>query len=282
MKHIVESWGMDVRASATYNFAYHLYHDDEPLDEYPISIVRIQATPLFVAALNEHQSIVRYLVGKGADLTIKTSGLDGDNSLVNLTPLNGAFKNLQHSKGMSRQNLISIIRFLLQSGSGLPSEPPGNDCPLWMLDACCDAEVLNDLINYGMDRSYYGTPILHHWASLPPIHLNPGGTTFDPLPVVQLLVNKGADLLARDGGGRTPILIASLASDIGPTFHLKAHDTAFMGAFNFEVFDFFLEREEIGRMEKIEALELAGAEILSGRNTVSDTPDSQKKAFEYW
>ena len=74
VKHIVESWGADFQAPATYYLA-------------PTS--SIHATPLFVAALRGHDKIVRFLLEKGAKANVKTSSgnipeFDG------LSPLDGA------------------------------------------------------------------------------------------------------------------------------------------------------------------------------------------------
>ncbi len=66
VKRIIEEWGVDPRAAATYH--YQVVDGDmrswESLED---------ATPLFVAALNGHGPVVQYLIEKGADISAKTA-----------------------------------------------------------------------------------------------------------------------------------------------------------------------------------------------------------------
>ncbi len=80
------------------------------------------------------------------------------------------------------------------------------------------------------------------------------------LAVVELLVERGANLHIQDGWGFTPIIRA-----------------AFYNRWN--IFDFLLGRKEISRIERIEALELAGAVILSD---VTPSHCSLPKEIEFW
>jgi len=118
------------------------------------------------------------------------------------------------------------------------------------------------LIDHGMDltlRSHSrGTTVLHHWASLPPDF-----TEENSLAIVRLLLRKRADVMARDDYGLTPILIAAGACSERP---------------NLTVLDFLLKRDNISTIEKIEAMEMAGARILCDPR---NAPIFQK-AFDYW
>jgi len=76
-------------------------------------------------------------------------------------------------------------------------------------------------------------------------------------------VEKGADPLLKDDDGFTPLLRAAYGED-GTRHNLK-------------VLDFLLENDCFSRMEKIEAMELAGAVILS-RSDYALFPN----AFDYW
>ena len=111
----------------------------------------------------------------------------------------------------------------------------------------CDADIITTLINQGLDLKHRyldsGETILHYFAALPR-----GFTEKESSDIVRLLVQKGADLLARDIQGSTPILRAANGDR-------RRH--------NFAILDYLLELDGIGRMEKIDALELAGARILS-------------------
>jgi len=83
-------------------------------------------------------------------------------------------------------------------------------------------------------------------------------TEEDSLALVTRLVEKGAELTARDKQGFTPLLTAA------ETFKLK-------------ILDYLLERDQYSRTEKMEALELAGSTILL------EAPSSLfPKAFDCW
>lgn len=73
-------------------------------------------------------------------------------------------------------------------------------------------------------------------------------------------MDKGADLQARDFQNLTPLLVAAQRRD---------------GCYpNFQVLDFLSEREDIDWMEKIDALEMAGAVIIGNRRTEEVTLNS--------
>lgn len=254
VKHIIESWRVDFQASAI----FHLL----PFSE----IITIKATPLFVAALYGHSNIVRYLVDKGANVNVEAFDPPNESSYDQWTPLDAAFMKL-YSTGLPnnperRQDLSSTVCFLLQHGATLPYRlrlPNGES--LWM-NRSCDADLLNTLLDRGMDVNirHNGSSLLHYWASV--YELTPN----DPriLAVVQLLVGKGADLMARNKHGHTPIHVAAGGDPC-----------------NHNVLDFLLERKEIDRVEKIVALELAGAVLLTARTNVV-SPDSRNRALGFW
>lgn len=85
-----------------------------------------------------------------------------------------------------------------------------------------------------------------------------GVTKEQSLAIIQLLLDAGADPHAKNALGFTPITVAAYYSDLN-------------------VLDFLLERNEIGRMETIDALELVGAFIIrDGKVNLMD------KAFRNW
>jgi len=145
------------------------------------------------------------------------------------------------------------------------------DSPIWTKNGC-NVDAIIKLINQGMDLTqrtpFFNETVLHYWAS---------GLNFcngamndripyqeDPLRVVQLLVEKGADLLAVNSWGLTPLL--------------EAANGPYRGLPNLKILDFLLEREEYSRAEKIEAMELAGAVMLKNNKHAS----LFHKAFYYW
>jgi len=76
------------------------------------------------------------------------------------------------------------------------------------MERMCGVDAITELINHGLDlkRRYppTGETLLHSMASR-----SRNFTEEDSLPIVQLLVEKGADLLARDNVGFTPLLLAA-------------------------------------------------------------------------
>jgi len=67
VERIVEGWGADINEAG-------VFHAD------PVTLrnsLKLEpATPLFVAASNGHNKIVRYLIEKGADISAKTRSVD--------------------------------------------------------------------------------------------------------------------------------------------------------------------------------------------------------------
>jgi len=144
--------------------------------------------------------------------------------------------------------------------------------PIWT-EIRCDANAVTKLINQGMDLTqrapFFNETVLHHWAGG---HYccnieRDGWSSLqeDSLKVVKLLIEKGADLLALDNWGFTPLIEAANGSHYGKLPNLK-------------VLDFLLGRVEYSRAEKIEAMELAGAVILQTTKNAS----LFTKAFDYW
>ncbi len=259
---LVEVWGVNVKATAT--FFPWAGAGDNGVDlqvEYvnPHFIVEVpwtgellevlDATPLFVAAFRGHLNIVRYLVGKGADVSAKTS-IRYINIFAALTPLQGSVAAEEPTLEQ-----VEIVRFLLQNGS----DPNVSDIfgkPMWMMRSCCPKAAIT-LMDFGMSVTP-GTTILHHWAS------KFEGDDGSLLELVQLLLERGVDLQAKDEAGRTAIFYSAAQG--------------YKNRLNFTYLDFLLGKEEVDRKDKIEALELAGAIILYS------TMDAEQvsRAFGYW
>jgi len=205
-------------------------------------------------------------IEKGADVNHKTSSVayaeyDG------LSPLYGAvsynWMSQNHQEPRVEPDTGAIVRSLLEFGADVVSGSirPSDGHLIWMKSMCgIDATVA--LINYGLDLkqrdslSYGGGTILHYWASLPSSY-----TQEESLSIVKLLLSKDADLLhVQDKGGFSPIIRAANST-------------------NLAVLEYLLERADVTRVEKIEALELAGAVILT--NFAGDE-ELRQKAFDCW
>ena len=148
------------------------------------------------------------------------------------------------------------------------------DLPIWKKNGC-DADAITKLINQGMDLeqrcSFLNETVLHYWAGEHFRNFSMDESSSnqkDSLGIVKLLVEKGANLLAKNNWGFTPLLVAANGPNRG-TDHLIP---------NLMVFDFLLKKKDYSRAEKIEAMELVGAVILKNGENASIF----HKAFDYW
>ncbi len=267
VERIIEHWEADVNKAAVY---YTYAVDCNLLYQHSIKID--STTPLFVAASNGHTKIVRYLIEKGADVSARTHSVERK-CFDGLTPLYGVVsglcfgnKNVIHQTRMKEES-AGIVRLLLKSGADASSSSsrPSDGSRIWAKELC-RADVITELINHGMDINERdqskNRTLLHYWA----------GNTEDQeecVAIVELLIEKGADLLALDGLGFTPLLEAL----IGRTGKCP----------NVKVLDFLLEKANYSKAEKIEAMELAGAVILQNtRNSSIFTSFQEMEKTSYF
>lgn len=232
VRHLIKKWGVDVNETAIY------YENWECKIE--------GATPVFVAAYNRHFSIVKYLIRKGADLSLKTTCRN--KFYHNMTPLLGAIHHaIYHDYVLPPKGfetiVIPLVRLLLENGASLLTFQDEELDTIWTELASYDANLTTLLIHHGMaldKQGSYGETVFHHWAKA-----RLGGVNEeDSLTVVKLCVEKGANAMIRNIDGYTPILVA--AQNL-----------------NWTVFEFLLEQGGMNRTGKIDAMEMAAAFILS-------------------
>jgi len=221
-----------------------------------------RATPLFVAAFLGHSKIVRFLLEKGADVTAKTSN-KAQIEFDGLTALNGAVLEngmLTHRLDTLDKQLAvknAIVLSLLEFGADFSA----SNTLLWMNQLCyidTDMTLINHFLDLKQRDPTSGRTVLHHWTILPFKLIEK-----DTLTIIKLLMEKGADVMTKDNFGFTPVMRAAMS--LGP--HLY-----------FALLDLFLERDDVAIMEKIEAMEQAGVNIL----IFHINSPHVLKAFEYW
>lgn len=250
VKRIVEVWGADIQATVQ---EYSL-RDDE-------TTVFKGVTPLFIAALNKNTETVRYLVEKGADVSVGASNNNEDCWNFGMTPLHAAFFLTYRISSKASDKQLKTIRCLVEAGAD-PSALSSKGIPVWMIgwtelyqnqpdfinSGYCCPKAITLLIQLGMNFtqrcSILGRTLLHHMT---------GPANTDDVEVVKLLLEKGADILARDNDGLTPIMVAAIGNNQVP---------------NMRILKYLLMREEIPNIEKIKALEVAAAVLLSYEENV--------------
>jgi len=255
VKHIIEVWGVDVNASATY------FSDPAILNSSKIRIE--EASPLFVAAFHGHSRIVSFLLERGAASSVKLSPQKSGFISVfdGWTPLHGALSDLLNDSSQrplldqqkERKTIVwTLLKFKADPNADY-SFSSSQGKPMWA-ESMCGIDTITALIHHGLDLKQRipqtGQTLLHHITSR---------FTYDDslMALVTLLVDNKADIMARDKEGFTPLLTAA-------------------NTFNVKIFEYLMEREEYSRTEKMEALELAGATILL------KAPTLFLKAFDYW
>jgi len=240
VKRIAEVWGEDLNALNVYRMSGTLVDN---------------VAPLFVAASKSYSNIVRYLLANGAHVSSRTYAAKKE--YCGLMPLHAAV----FFGGDHGDMQISTIRCLLEHGAD-PSALSNKGWPIW-LSYTPDGQIITLLVQWGLNLSQRsperGLTPLHLWAR----QFNAQNEDMS-LDVVKMLLGKGADVKARDYYGFSVILTA-------------AHGNHKLLP-NFPVLNFLLERDDIGRTDKIDALELAGALIL----TSDDNHEQFPLALHYW
>jgi len=248
VKRIVEGWGINVCKTNVH-----------PLSGIPVE----EVTPLFLAASKCHSNVVRYLLEKGASVSVRTHSEVKQHS--GMTPLHAAirlgFRELGCLNFGSQESMqISTIRCLLEFGAN-PFALLHDGVPIWLVDDVEDGRIITLLVQWGLNlsqRAPGGITPLHKWARQ--ISVQHEDMSLD---VVKMLLDKGGDLQAYDDYGFSVILAAANGDGNLP---------------NIPVLNFLLERDDIKSSDKRDALDLAGAVILGNEKNLEKFP----LAFQYW
>jgi len=141
------------------------------------------------------------------------------------------------------------------------------------MEPMCGVEATAALLNYGLDLKNKRDPLyhteleqscaLHYWTGL-----TFSFTQEESLSIVKLLLSKDVDILhAQDNQGFSPIIRAANST-------------------NLAVLEYLSERADVTRVEKFEALELAGAAIFANgtadEKRTSKSLDRHQKGLWKW
>jgi len=135
VQYMIEVWRVDVAAAATLILPTFFARNIEIVTRRLATTGKLHGvTPLFVAVLINDVKLVRYLVGKGANVSSRTSTAN-KSPFSGITPLQAALLPVTCSTSNSREadssNQTEIIRILLESGAD-PSAHSSDGTPTWM------------------------------------------------------------------------------------------------------------------------------------------------------
>ena len=229
-------------------------------------------TPLIIAARNGHLISVKILLSYKADIedrgTVKiendvregctplwAAAAAGHLNVVKLLIEQNADVDVRTSKGetplkaAAYDGYLDIVRCLVESGADVNAQSNSGDTPLMVACFCGHLSVVTYLINKGaiMDlQSKDGRTALH------------GAAQRGHLEIVSELMSLGASQLPNNQG-LTPLLYAC-------------------EKYSIEIVEYFINRPECTKEQRIDALELLGATIANENcRNAGDT----KKAFSY-
>lgn len=252
VQHIVERWNADVNEIGTACTPGTLYDDEEELKG---------CTPLMVAAAKRREDIVRYLVAKGADLSLHTpphispyAGI----TAFHIT-LQFMFRRPHFGPSTRRSRSQRIIRFLFENGADI-SEITGDGQPTWTLTE--DGFVTVMLIKMGLKLDQRNPitdeTILHYWAG--------ANGRCASLDVVKLLIARGMQINVKDAIGISPLNRAALGN-------MSIH--RYSSGPNSSTLNYILDHASMTRQDMIDALELAGSQLI-------EMFSSFKVALDFW
>jgi len=184
VQRMVENWGMEIEATAVYYSNRRYYGDHMGI-----------ATPLFIAAHNRHIAVLKYLVEeKKADVNSRTSYVNW--KVDGRSPLQGALDdNCRLSPSLHWPRAIPVAVYLLESGAD-PNILEKDGSPLWATFPW-NTDIIAALIHHGLDldlRDRSGQTLLHIACK-----------NAQDLPIIQLLLQKGANPNASDVQGDGPL-----------------------------------------------------------------------------
>jgi ankyrin repeat protein len=171
-----------------------------PSSQAPISTTRMPGetdklgepnfTPLYIAARNGHDSIVKFLLEQGAD--INDGGYPAPSTW---SPLCGA----------AMHGHLSTVKLLLDQGANIHAASETNHTAIQAASKAGHPDIVNLLIQRGANASACDE---ERWTCLQ------AASKYGHEDVVKLLLDNGADVHARDREGWTSISTASKAGQV--------------------------------------------------------------------
>jgi ankyrin repeat protein len=150
------------------------------------------ATALHEASYRGYADIAKYLLDKGADISVKNA--------PGLTPLHYAAMNY-----FSRYSNLDIVVMLIEKGADINAKGTNGDVPIYIPAFNCNYDMVRLLIEKGADVNAKND------KGETPLHATSGNGNFE---CVNLLLANGADAKAKTNDGKTA---SDLARDHGHT-----------------------------------------------------------------
>ena len=145
---------------------------------------KCSATPLIIATMENHVEVMKYLLQKGADISL-TTGSPKRRSALHIASEHGS---------------IAAIELLLSGGLSVDLRDGEGNTPLVCAAACGQIEAVNCLLNHGADPSLKGKDgwsLLHFAAQ--------SGNVI----IIETMLSKGLDIDSRgETLGLTPLMVS--------------------------------------------------------------------------
>jgi len=228
------------------------------------------STPLHLASGDGHAVVAKLLIEHNADINARDemnwtplhlASINGRVEVVKLllehwtNPDSRDYTSATSLHWASRNGHVEVVRLLLEHGSAIHSRDYGGETPLDCAAMSANVQVAKVLLEHGADTNW--TQL--HWA-----------TTYGHAEFVELLLELGVDVNARDGKGSISLHLASSGGYVGIIELLINHGAEVNARDDTNLTPLHCA-SLYGRVESIEILLKHGADV-NARNKQQLTP----------
>lgn len=167
----------------------------------------LQESPLHVAAQGRGLDALKFLIDRGADVQFGTQ--DGDESI---SVLHRVLDGLEENEPFNKQMLRDVITLLVNEGVDVDCVDDDDSTPLMMAASVGCVDAVQAFLDCGADVNFQ---VRHNddWRRPTALHHAVKACRGDPVEVMKLLIDHGADVYAIDSVYGTPLHTTCL----GPT-----------------------------------------------------------------